>query len=677
MPRHCDLGTARAPGSRRSPISSRRSASELPTILPPSSPHSARLRGDADLRRSRIVELSRRTVRPERIQRVSARLRRRTASLAVAATFLLPAGAHAAVGDIAPLEGLSACNATTAFAGTTCTPGSPIGQQLTSDFQVGATIGRRVLSSPDGKHVYVISVSDGDGISGRVGVFDRERGGALTPSSCLGGPAPPPPSTPQCALSGSDEIDSALLAAFLGPQQSNAAAFAPDGRQLFVAAGPRLVVLDRDPTTGTVTGRQALPPSVSNDVAVSPDGFNVYEAAGFSNGGVEGTSQLNVFARTLSGALVRTQCFNQDGSGGCTRVGGLSRREAPNLAPITFPLTGVTVSPDGSHVYASTGRTVIPLSRNADGTLAPLVDDRFGKQIGCFSFFSGVQGCATQQIRGLRVDDLEVSPDGRHLYAGTTAFRRDAGTGRLSTPTPVPFVHTPPSSIELSVSPDGRTVYYVDGANLTAIARDPGGTMAMTALPAPGGCFTANGRPGCQTATPARFFRDVAIDPAGDHLYLSTADTQGAIVRAFSRQADPPLTSPIVGRARLTPRHGSVTAGRIARLKLVWTHPRKWRDLTGLELKLRSPRGLVGHVRADARTNRIRAVNSRGLQLIARRSSLHGSGPKGHRITLRVALLLPHTIGRKTLRIDALAQDRRGNRQSITKVGTLKIRRAQ
>ena len=174
----------------------------------------------------------------------------------------------------------------------------------------------------------------------------------------------------------------------------NSVAFSPDGEQLFLA-GEVIAVLDRDAGTGALTGRQAVgtPGSfgTAEDVTVSPDGFNVY-AVGNSGGERPGWTP---FARTVSGTLVKIQCFNQDGTADCQPLGGLGVPGQNGPGP-----SGACAGPDGSHVYAANDKTLIPLARNADGSLAPPVN-AFGKQIGCFSAFSSGTGCVGQVAPGL------------------------------------------------------------------------------------------------------------------------------------------------------------------------------------------------------------------------------------------------------------------------------------
>jgi hypothetical protein len=107
---------------------------------------------------------------------------------------------------------------------------------------------------------------------------------------------------------------------------------------------------------------------------------------------------------------------------------------------------------------------------------------------------------------------------------------------------------------------------------------------------------------------------------------------------------------------------------------LTWRHPRHWRALRRLELEARAPRKLVGRIRADVRDDRIRSVGSGKLEVVERRSSLRGNGRTGHTLTLRVAVRVRRSLAGKTLRIDALAEDRRGHRQRITDVGTLRVK---
>lgn len=125
-------------------------------------------------------------------------------------------------------------------------------------------------------------------------------------------------------------------------------------------------------------------------VTVSPGGSHIYVA-----GGAE--AAVAVFSRDATTGVLTFVEAQKQGAGG---VDGL------------WGAVSVTVSPDGSYVYAAAGSAVVVFTRNAaTGALAFLqvVKDGVG----------GVDG-----LDGL--SSLTVSPDGNHIYVAN--WREDGVT---------------------------------------------------------------------------------------------------------------------------------------------------------------------------------------------------------------------------------------------------------
>jgi 6-phosphogluconolactonase (cycloisomerase 2 family) len=186
-----------------------------------------------------------------------------------------------------------------------------------------------VTVSPDGSHVYVAAFDDD-----AVAVFSRNSStGALTFVEVH-----------KDSVSGVDGLDGATTVTV-----------SPDGSHVYVAAfdDDAVAVFSRNSSTGALTfvevhkdgagGVDGL--DYPTSVTVSPDGSHVYVAAYFDDA-------VAVFSRNSStGALTFVE-VHKDGAGG---VDGLNGPYA------------VTVSPDGSHLYA-TGRdadAVAVFSRNS------------------------------------------------------------------------------------------------------------------------------------------------------------------------------------------------------------------------------------------------------------------------------------------------------------------------
>jgi 6-phosphogluconolactonase (cycloisomerase 2 family) len=174
-------------------------------------------------------------------------------------------------------------------------------------------------------------------------------------------------------------------------------ALSPDGANLYAASSDddALAVFERDVVTGALTfvemvrdgsnGVNGLNGAVS--VAVSPDGAHVY-AAGFQD------AALAVFSRdSETGALIFIEMI-RDGENSVDGLDGAS---------------AVVVSPDGSHVCATSARDNAVLVFRRDATTGALT-------------FAEVQFDGENGADGLAGSvSVAVSPDGGHLYIASFA----------------------------------------------------------------------------------------------------------------------------------------------------------------------------------------------------------------------------------------------------------------
>jgi len=287
-------------------------------------------------------------------------------------------------------------------AGAGCISGLPVPNCANGRALVGPDV---VVVSPDGKNVYV-----GSFFGNAVAVFSRDpaSGGLTQPSGSAG-----------CIAEATSGCAAGLA---LGAPEGMAVS--GDGESVYVATAlsNAVVVLSRDPSTGTLTQAgggggcivnaaltgctTGVELSGANAVTVSPDDEGVYVTSLFSN-------SVTSFTRsTSSGGLTQ-----KEGTAGCLvwlRAVGCSFGRA-----LSSP-EGLAVSPGGTNVYAAAFATgaIAVLDR---GRRSGSVAQKPGRA-GCLAPRS-VPGCT--RARALRgVSSIALSPDGRYLYS--TSFGSNA-----------------------------------------------------------------------------------------------------------------------------------------------------------------------------------------------------------------------------------------------------------
>jgi len=270
--------------------------------------------------------------------------------------------------------------------------------------------------SPDGTDVYVAGPGDD-----AVAVFRRDPGtGALTFTEVQrDGP------------SGAEGLESA-----------RGLAFDPTGTHLYVGATHDAVVFSRTAATGALAFVDAVPDGLATlgAIAISPDGAHVYVTTGVAPFPYE-QNGVAVLGRDAGTGLLAFIDVERDG------VNGVQGLAGPR---------GVTVSPDGAHVYvvgdgSPAGGAIAAFSRNAGtGELTFVETESDG--VGGVDGLGGAEG-------------ITVSPDGAHVYVASTVddavavFGRNAGTGALTFVEAqfdgVGGVEGLGGAISVAVSPDG------------------------------------------------------------------------------------------------------------------------------------------------------------------------------------------------------------------------------
>jgi Ca2+-binding RTX toxin-like protein len=125
-----------------------------------------------------------------------------------------------------------------------------------------------------------------------------------------------------------------------------------------------------------------------------------------------------------------------------------------------------------------------------------------------------------------------------------------------------------------------------------------------------------------------------------------------------------------VGRLRLAPKALQAEAGKVAPVRLSWRHPRSWRKLDKVELRLTRNGVPVGEV--TIRPQGERMSDDGGVRLVRRQSRLTRNGKT---VTARLALRLDDSLVGQTLQAEVEATDRRGARQLERDAGTVRVAR--
>jgi outer membrane protein assembly factor BamB len=164
---------------------------------------------------------------------------------------------------------------------------------------------------------------------------------------------------------------------------------------------------------------------------------------------------------------------------------------------------------------------------------------------GCVSRF-GHEGCGRAR-RLARVTDLAVSPDGRFVYAAArgggalVAFARDRDSGALTQlPGPAGCIASwqPERGgcararrlgrpTELELSRDGRNLYAVGGGSTITTFRRDSRTGKVRQLPGVAGCLGPSGRcrPLRRPGRDSYPLAELVLDRAGRHLYFNGGDS--------------------------------------------------------------------------------------------------------------------------------------------------------
>jgi Ca2+-binding RTX toxin-like protein len=118
-----------------------------------------------------------------------------------------------------------------------------------------------------------------------------------------------------------------------------------------------------------------------------------------------------------------------------------------------------------------------------------------------------------------------------------------------------------------------------------------------------------------------------------------------------------------LGILKLAPTAITAEAGKPAELQMSWTHPKSWKQLRKVELRIEDAGKVVVRPRAER-------IEDDGAVKVLRRSSLTR---KGKTVTAQLAIRLDKRLAGETLSVDVAATDIKGKRQVQRDAGTIAV----
>lgn len=129
-------------------------------------------------------------------------------------------------------------------------------------------------------------------------------------------------------------------------------------------------------------------------------------------------------------------------------------------------------------------------------------------------------------------------------------------------------------------------------------------------------------------------------------------------------------TQTLVGSLKLKPRTLRATPGKPARLELAWKHPRSWRALRDITVRLRHEQATVGVLTIDPQRRRAVADEDALARLVARRVRVV---TRSRTVTASLPVRLDRELAGTRLQVEVEAADAAGNRQLETAAGSIRV----
>jgi hypothetical protein len=217
---------------------------------------------------------------------------------------------------------------------------------------------------------------------------------------------------------------------------------------------------------------------------------------------------------------------------------------------------------------------------------------------------------------------------------------------------------------------------FVFGGQAGDTLRAPAGSTAAHGLRGLAGNDTIEGADGPDTLDGGSGV-DTIVANGGDDLVQARdgfGDTIGCGLGTDTADLDPNTVDVSsscenrVGAMRLAPKALRAEAGETARLELAWSHPRSWRQLRRVTLRLYRGKTRVGEVAISPRGRR---VEDRGQVKVLRRSTRIAR--RGKTVSARLALRLDRKLAGRRLRVEVEAVDVRGARQLERRAGSIRV----
>ena len=123
-----------------------------------------------------------------------------------------------------------------------------------------------------------------------------------------------------------------------------------------------------------------------------------------------------------------------------------------------------------------------------------------------------------------------------------------------------------------------------------------------------------------------------------------------------------------VGILKLAPATISAEAGEVAKVRLSWTHPKSWKQLRQVTLRLREGSEIVGQVAIRPGSEQV--ADKGAVRVVHRQSKLVR---KGKKVSALLALRLSSKLADSTLDADVVATDVKGKRQVARAAGSIQV----